>query len=738
MRRKITAPQSSLAAAIALVAATAGAPQLAQAESFGLEEVIVTAQKRAENAQDIPVALTAVQAETLENMGVQNFKDLTKVSSSLTISEGSQKNNSPISLRGIGTFAYSMGVESSVAVIIDDVPVARAGQAFSNLVDIERVEVLRGPQSTLFGKSASAGVISITTKAPSDVTEGTLALVADEGETRASGSVSGMLTDTLGARVSGYYSDTEGHIKNLADGSMLNGGINRGGRAKLVWDAASNLTVSFIGDYNESDEVCCAGPFSYVDEDAALAGFLPQSEWLTGITPSKDNTEVSYGRTPRSKSRDWSATLKLEYDLGDFSLTSITGYRDWSYYFEQDADQTDAFDLYQLSNNVSEALTQELRLTSPDGENLEYILGLYYSKVENSRDFTRLPFFAATWEGNADTESYAVFGQGKYSFSDDWQLIGGLRYNAEEISARFEKSFPEQVSLEGSDMDEVVTGKLALQCFASENVMLFGGYSRGYKGQGYDLSSSFSQDGADNPVAPENSDAFELGIKSNLFDNRLQLNAVLFTTEYEDFQAQSTVQDEVTQTFDFKLNNVGNLKTSGLELDVIALPTENFKVNLGLAYIDAVIEEFKGADCYALQTEALGCIDGKQDLSGKDLSNAPDLKVTLAGEYTLPLQSMPFDGFFNFSYQWQDDVSLNLMGNPDLMQEAYGIVNISMGVDSKEGGYRATLFVNNLLDESYISAASSYEAIFGGKDVRSHTTPRNAERYAGVRLKMNF
>jgi len=290
----------------------------------------------------------------------------------------------------------------------------------------------------------------------------------------------------------------------------------------------------------------------------------------------------------------------------------------------------------------------------------------------------------------------------------------------------------------GQRVGEVVTGKLALQYFANENVMLFGGYSRGYKGQGYDLSSSFSQDGADNPVAPENSDAFELGIKSNLFDNRLQLNAVLFTTEYEDFQAQSTVQDEVTQTFDFKLNNVGNLKTSGLELDVIALPTENFKVSLGLAYIDAVIEEFKGADCYALQTEALGCVDGKQDLSGKELSNSPDLKVTLAGEYTLPLQAMPFDGFFNFSYQWQDDVSLNLMGNPDLMQEAYGILNISMGVDSKQGAYRATLFVNNLLDESYISAASSYEAIFGGKDVRSHTLSRNAQRYAGVRLKMNF
>lgn len=331
-----------------------------------------------------------------------------------------------------------------------------------------------------------------------------------------------------------------------------------------------------------------------------------------------------------------------------------------------------------------------------------------------------------------------MFGQGKYSFTENWQLIGGLRYNAEEISTRFEKSFPEQLSLQGNDMDEAVTGKLALQYFASENVMLFGGYSRGYKGQGYDLSSSFTQDGANNPVAPENSDAFELGIKSDLLDNRLQLNAVLFTTEYENFQAQSTVQDEVTQTFDFKLNNVGSLKTSGLELDVIALPTENFKVNLGLAYIDAIIKEFKNADCYALQTEAQGCINDKQDLSGKGLSNSPELKLTLAGEYGLPLEAMPFDGFFNFSYLWQDEVSFDLMGNPDLMQEAYGVLNVSMGIDSQEGGYRATLFINNLLDQPYISAASSYEALFGGKDVRSHTISRNAQRYAGVRFKMNF
>ncbi|BFM17276.1 hypothetical protein R50073_34590 [Maricurvus nonylphenolicus] len=323
--------RKTLSSAIGLVTAGLLASSPVMAEGLVLEEVVVTAQKRAESAQDVPVAVTAMQGDDLVNQGIQNFSDLSKVSPSLTITQGANKNNSPIALRGIGTRAFSMSVEPSVAVIVDDVPVARSAQAFSNLVDIERVEVLRGPQSTLFGKSASAGVINIVTKAPSEEFEGSVSYtkIVDD-EDRVSGSVSGKLTDTLGIRASAYYSDVEGNIDNISTGEKLNGGVTKGGRVKLNWDVSDDLQVSFIGEYNEADEDCCAGPYSYVEDGALLGGVLlgyPSSLWLTGLTPSDDNTDVRLDTDIHSISKDWSGTLKLDYALGEYTLTSITGYR---------------------------------------------------------------------------------------------------------------------------------------------------------------------------------------------------------------------------------------------------------------------------------------------------------------------------------------------------------------------------------------------------------------------------
>jgi iron complex outermembrane recepter protein len=738
--------RKSLSAVIGLAAIGALSQVPAHAEGLVLEEIIVTAQKRAESVQDIPVAVTAVQGDTLDKMGIKTFSDLTKVSPSLTLRQGANKNNSPISLRGVGTNAYSMGVEPSVAVIIDDVPVARSAQAFSNLVDVERIEVLRGPQSTLFGKSSSAGVISITTKAPSDEFEADFEYSKIIGnENRASGSLSGRLTDTVSVRASGYYSDVDGHIENITDGKDLNGGVNKGGRAKIVWEASDDLLVTFIGDYNESDEDCCAAPLNYVADGALLGGFIPDVAWLPSINPSGDNTDVRFDTTPKSTSHDWSGTLRMEYSLGDYTLSSITGYRDWNYAFQRDLDSSDvqpfgAPILLQSSASSTKLLTQEFRINSPSFDNYEYVAGIWYSKAESERTFERGPLtFNADWDAETESESMAIFGQVKFNLTEQWTLITGLRYNHEEVSVGYHRTIPTVYDLDkASDIDEVVTGKLALQYFVNEDVMLFGGYSRGYKGQGYDVSSSFSPFTAASPVAPESSDAFELGVKTTLLDGRAQLNVVLFTTEYQDFQAQAGTIDPNTGAAELKLNNVGDLETTGVEIDATMLITENFQMQLGLAYIDAQITSFEDADCYALQTAAQGCVNNKQDLSGEDLNNSPDLKVTLAGEYTLALESMPFDGFMNFSYQWQDDLHFDLLNDPALKQDAYGIFNLNVGIDSEEDGYRVTLFANNLFDQNYLASMVQNQAIYGGADVRSHQIPRGAQREVGIRFNMSF
>ncbi|UZJ44113.1 TonB-dependent receptor [Marinimicrobium sp. C6131] len=725
-----------LSIVVGLLSAGIGFPGAVQAQPQ-LEEVLVTAQKREESAQDIPVAVSAIDSESLENMGVNDFNDLTKVSPSLTITQGDQANNSPIALRGIGTFAFGMSIEPSVAVIIDDVPVAASAQAFSNLVDVERIEVLRGPQSTLFGKSASAGVINITTKGPSEYPEATIELSAtDDEEVRVLGSASGMLTDTLGVRVSGYHSDYEGHVENLHTGNTINGKESKGLRSKFRWDASADLTLTLIADINESEDNCCASPFNYASPEARNINGDPPAVWLEGITPSRENDQVRIDAEPRNTSDDWSTTLKAEYDMGEHTLASITGLRKWEYTFFQDIDATQTFELNQSSGYETDLLTQEFRLTSPAYDKFDYVAGLYFEKKDNSRWFQRGPVFVADWSAEADNEIAAVFAQGKYSINNSLTMIGGLRYHEEDIGVSFLR--PGDDPLTGTSSDDVVLGKLSLQYFTAGDLMFFASYSQGHKGEGYDITSSFSESSAESPVGAETSDSFELGMKGTFLNRRLQLNTTLFSTSYEGFQAQSTVTNAETQTLEFKLNNVGDLQTSGVEVDAVALLTENLQVDMGLALIDAEIDEFTGADCYGLQTEAQGCVDGKQDLSGTKLNNSPDLKVTLGANYDWRFDDMPFDGFINGSYQWQDEVRFSLLNDPTTYQDAYGIFNLNVGIRDKDDAYKLTLFVNNVTDESYVSGAGQSQGLFGGESVLTHQVPRAAQRYAGVKLKLNF
>jgi iron complex outermembrane receptor protein len=269
--------------------------------------------------------------------------------------------------------------------------------------------------------------------------------------------------------------------------------------------------------------------------------------------------------------------------------------------------------------------------------------------------------------------------------------------------------------------------------------------------QAFDTAKPFDEEKAANPVAPEESTAYELGIKSKLWDGRMSLNAALFFTQYEDFQAQDFVVDEdggiVTQ-----LVNVGELETKGLEVEGTVLLSENFRMMFGLARIDAEVTEWDNAPCYVLQTVEEGCdtIVGQKpngqdqyaqaSAAGNELQNSPDWKVSIAGDYLLPLADLPFDGFLNFNYVWRDEVNYDIKGSPLAVQDSFGITNLNLGiVESSSEKYRVTLFVNNLFDEfhsSSITDALSGQLFTGEMIVRIPT--RSEERYAGIRLRYAF
>jgi iron complex outermembrane receptor protein len=276
----------------------------------------------------------------------------------------------------------------------------------------------------------------------------------------------------------------------------------------------------------------------------------------------------------------------------------------------------------------------------------------------------------------------------------------------------------------------------------SEDVMLYASYARGYKGQAYNTTSSFNQFQADNPVSTEDSDSYELGIKGDFLDGRLRVNANYFLVTYEGFQAQSGVIDPNTGAVELSLDNVGELETSGIELDVTALLSENLLLNVGASWTDATIEEFPTAECYTGQTAAQGCLpngaggSNVQDLAGKPLNNSPDLKLVVGLDYGFSVDEN-FDGFMRAHYQWQDDVNFALTGDPLAALGSYGILNLSAGVESTDGRYTVTAFVNNALDEFYVTALPNLSSLYGATAL-SQIVPRNAERIMGLRLKYNF
>jgi iron complex outermembrane receptor protein len=653
-------------------------------------------------------------------------------------------------------------VEPSVAVVIDNVAQIQSAQAFTNLVDVERVEVLRGPQSTLFGKNASAGLINVVTKRSSDFTEGFVeASYTDDDETRFKGSLSGPLGDRLGYRLTGFYTDYAGYAENLhLDNEDINGREAKGVRGRLDWMPTDDLDISLIAFSTKDEDDCCTPTHRSVSPDAVWVGFIPFEVMNPLTNPSKSNQDPETDDPPDAETKDDGFSLQVDWQLGEHTLTSITAYNDYSYEYAEDQDWS-GFDVYGFMDRVglypndesggivgyslmeTDLVSQELRLLSPSGGDWEYLVGLYYADVDTDRDYERIfPLSYSVWNGSTSNETMAVFGQVTWRMTERTQLTLGGRYNDEEFSIDY---FEEATGVDYSDSDgdDVVLGKLSVQHFLDQGSMLYASITTGYKGGAYEIQGKENE--AVEPIDPETSVSYEIGAKTTLLDRRLQLNATVFYTEYEDYQAQSVefTDNELRTT----LNNVGELRTQGVEIDAVALLGENLTLTLGAAWIDATIEEYPGANCYPGQTEAQGCVEiipgddatRVQDLSGKDLNNSPDLKFALGAQYDVPLPSLPFDGFITAGYTWQDEVNFSVSNNPVTVHDSYGVGNLTLGITEREKNrYSVTLFVNNLLDEEFASGIADVSPIYGDAKTLMHHIPRAAQRYAGVRVRLGF
>ena len=717
-----------------------------------IEEVMVTAQKREQNAQDIPVALTAIDADTIEEAGIQTTQDVVRLAPSLTVNEANHKQTSSFSIRGVGTNVYGTGVEQGVALLVDDVAAVQPGQTLGSLVDIERIEVLRGPQSTLFGKNASAGVISITTKAPSDTFEGAVeATATDDDEAALVGSVAGPITDVLRYRLTGKWSDRDGYINNLTPGaSDKHDAKVRNARAKLDWDVSDTVLMELGAYYMYDKAKCCSFTWYEMPEGNSILG-SPVGYPAEGIKPGDDNFDFRGDDGPYSKSESTGGYVRFNVEVSEFELVSITALDAWNYDVREDTDFSDLDVLgyftggqehggwYSTSDINTNFFSQELRLLSPSYDKYEYLVGLYYADAETKQDFFRnLSIARSDFYTKAETKSLSVFGQFTWRFTEATSANAGLRWLNEQISAdsiNYLEPVPEKVS--GDDSDSPVVGKVSLQHFLSTEVMAYVSYAHGYKGQAFDLvQGRFDETKATNPVESESSDSYEIGVKSTLWEQRLQLNATAFYTTYDDFQVQRT--ELIDGVAVFGLDNVGELETKGVELESLALLGENVALTLNASYIDATVNDYTGAACYGGQTEAEGCIGNLQDVDNGKLPVSPKWKYSAMLDYRIPFESLPFNGFANIIYTWQDDVIFNINQDPVSSQDSYGIANLRIGLNDKGERYRLTFFVNNLFDETYAGSRFNVSGLYQPYPAIGQILPRNAQRYAGVQAKYNF
>lgn len=724
------------------------APATPDAGSTG--EIVVTANKRAENVQKVALAVSVLAPTQLKSAGVTQFSDLGRVSPSLVIRTAEQPVNSNVSLRGVGTFAFGIGVESSVAVLVDEVPLAFAARAFTDLPDVQRVEVLRGPQSTLYGKSASAGLINIITQDPTSTFHAKAnALATTDREYGGNLSLSGPMGENLGYVVSGSYSTWDGNVRNLFNNKRVNGHEAGNFRGKIRWTPEANLKITLSGNYLNGNTTV-GRPFTNMSPTALFRNTpgLTEPVVMPGVIVGPDNTDVSNNFNSRTKYVGYGGYLRGELGLGDMTLTSITSYDHFHQTDYLDQDDTSYAGALGNNNQVGQfkehMVTQEVRLQSPAEKPFRYTVGAYYADVNFARPFLRGPAFsAANWYATSESRQIAGFVQADYTFLEKFTLTGGARVQNEKVQYTYQDNLavaPNRNFFSGGAKDTAFTWKANLRYQFTDNLMAFFTYATGYKGQTYDLTTGFNANrAAAGPIRPEKSRDKEFGIRWQSQDHRLTANVTLFSTHYTDLQAQS-IETLADGTSNYRLTNVGGLTTKGIEFESTARVGRDLNLRGSFTYLDAKYTSYPVAQCYPLQTAATGCVTTAsptyQNLTGTRAIQAPKWKFEVGGDYS-PAINDRLNAVVQADWQYQSKLYFTSR-DPETIQGAYSIVNVGLGVRAADRRWEVIGFVNNLLDKQYYGSLVNTAGNFGNQIATQAVLPRDFHRYGGVRVGYNF
>ena len=772
------------ALSVSLIALVSGAEVALAADATpatnNTAEIIVTAQKRPEKLQDIPVAASVLSASAVAQEHVTDLSDINRVVPSVEI-KGTFNGRVPYGMRGISTNANegTIGLTSGVNIQIDGVPVPADSFAANNIADVSQIEVLKGPQATLGGRTASAGEINFVTFGPTAVPHFALdSVFTTDNERRVSARASGPITDTLLYSFAGTYADTPYPVTNTQLG-VKSHAENYALRGKLKWQPSSDFDATLTGHYALSPSRGENFTFQYLTPGALLLGAPPLTQGLLyGTTPLVyGNTTYSSPVDMTSRYEDKDASLVLNYRLGTTTLSSTTSYFREQQYQSQDLFETQIyffnfltgghappFNDQQSNTGYVKQTTQEFKLATDANRPLSALVGAFYSDSTTNgfglRAFVGAPASAINI---SNTKTYAVYGRVTEKLSDQFSVIGGLRWNHDKISWDKSQLFdPTQGEFQGcgagntvvpsacewtlASSSSTLVGDFSAQYHPDRNVMVYASYTRGYKPAAFNTNWNFSSlqsapSAADAlqtaPTKGETIDSFETGLKAQLLDHHLMLDLAAFHTNYQNYQVQI-----------FNNNIPGNLagllflenagaRTQGIEADV-TYAKANTRMMLSAAYIDAVFKNFAGAPCAPLQTSAQGCVGGVQNLTGVAMPDSPKFKFTGSVTQTVPLDKLNVLLGGNLSYR--SSANFQADQNPETFQGAFALVDLNLGFQTKDEQATLTFFVNNLTNHFYnANMEDFFAAPFAGTANAVIGQPaRDSHRYYGVRLSIRL
>lgn len=686
-----------------------------------LADIVVTAQKRSENVQKVPLAVTALNGDLLQERQVTSISNLATVAPSVNF--GTYGGAARIAIRGIGFDTINPGSEARIAYHLDGVYISRPGAQLGTFFDVERVEVLRGPQGTLYGRNATGGSINVISRQPTSTTSGYADLtVGNYGTVAVQAALSGPLTETISARLAVVTNNHSGYGRNEYTGNGIDDANQRGARAMLALQPTSELKITLEGDfYRENDHSYGIHYFGQYNPAMPLRAIQ-----LGGHAASKIRN-VNNERDPQNHKELYGFSGTISYDLGLAELKSITAYRHSNYKVETELDQSELalsyFPFFERAHQFSE----ELQLSGKFG-NSNWLIGGYYfdEKIFGGSQVTRnllvvggpnLMTNGYRTEGDTHTRALAVFGQLDLAITDELKLIAGARYGHEKIGITdtvqldFVRpynpadpvnplpGFPRTDSISNN----AFTPKAGLQYQATPDLLIYATVSKGFKSGGYNL-------GVNRPAFnPESLWAYEGGVKFTSTDRRIRANLAGFYYDYKNLQVSKVINSSVVT------ENASDARLYGGEAELTLIPVDRLQIDGSVSYLNSEYIAFSSLD------PARPTL-GVQNLEGNVLTQAPKWTVNAGAQYQwdVGIGSMTLRGELNHISR----AFYTAFNDPAVGQAANTKYNAYLNFVHSNGHWRASLFVRNITDKVTKANALVSSAVYNSPITGSVSPPR--------------